>query len=225
MQGYVPLPLDFYRTDACTLARSCLGKLLIRKTTDGILAGVISETEAYMGVTDKASHAYGGRRTKRNETMYRDAGYAYVYRIYGLYCCLNVTAACAGNPEAVLIRSVIPVAGIDRMNQNRMRYGRSRQYPDTDSLSKKEVCRMTEGPGRLCTALDIGMSIDGLDLTSDRANLETDLFLAETGLRVQSVDMLPRVGIDYAEEDRDKPWRFVVSGAERDSFLGFLRNQ
>ena len=84
---------DFYRRDALTLARALVGKTLVRRTERGTIAAVVTETEAYTGVGDPASHAYGGRRTARTETMYREGGYAYVYLIYGLYSCMNVTAA------------------------------------------------------------------------------------------------------------------------------------
>ncbi len=223
MEAYTPLSRTFYRQDGCSLAKGCLGKLLVRQRADGILCGIVAETEAYMGVIDRASHAYGGRRTERNSTMYRDAGYAYVYRIYGLYCCLNFTAATEGNPEAVLVRSVVPVEGISLMNQNRMLHGRGKTYPATGSLTQRDKLRMTEGPGRLYTAMDIGMDWNGVDLTDGyQPSSETDrLYLADVGLTVSAVDCLPRVGIDYAGEDRDKPWRFVVSKAEQEKILAW----
>ena len=201
---HTPLPRFFYTTDGCTLAQNCLGKLLVYETDEGILSGIITETEAYMGVTDRASHAFGGRRTARNETMYRQGGFAYVYRIYGLYHCLNFTAAVEGNPEAVLIRSVIPVDGISHMVQNRMKTGRAKSYPPADSMTEKQRIAMTAGPGRLCTAFGIGKETDGMDMTAGR------LYLTESGTSVVSVQVLPRVGIDYAGEDRDKPWRYLA---------------
>lgn len=201
---HTPLPRSFYTTDGCTLAQNCLGKLLVYETDAGILSGIITETEAYMGVIDRASHAYGGRRTARNETMYRQGGFAYVYQIYGLYHCLNFTAAVEGNPEAVLIRSVVPVDGISWMVQNRRQTGRAKSYPAADSMTEKQRIAMTTGPGRLCTAFGIGKETDGLDMTVGR------LYLADIGGSVGSVQTLPRVGIDYAGEDRDKPWRFLA---------------
>ncbi len=227
------MPLSFYKADGCTLAKACLGKLLVCRTAEGLLAGIISETEAYMGVTDRASHAYGGRRTERNRAMYLDAGFAYVYRIYGLYSCLNITAACPDNPEAVLVRSVIPLWGVERMNQNRQQHGRGKSYPATEAMSEKEICRMTEGPGRLCTAFGIDIRWNGLDLTPDRG--ETDpgfpkerflagsLYLADAGLSAGEITACPRVGIDYAGEDRDKPWRFLLAGPDRDAALRWAK--
>ncbi len=213
------------------MAKACLGKLLVCRTDDGILAGVISETEAYMGVTDRASHAYGGRRTERNRAMYLAGGYAYVYRIYGLYNCLNITAACTGNPEAVLVRSVIPVWGVAHMNQNRMRHGRGKSYPATGEMTAAELCRMTEGPGRLCTAFGIDIRWNGLDLTEDRGTIDPgfpqapsltgSLYLTDMGLTVGEIVACPRVGIDYAGEDRDKPWRFLLSHEDRHRILSW----
>jgi len=201
---YSPLPRSFYTTDGCTLAQNCLGKLLVYETDEGILSGIITETEAYMGIIDRASHAYSGRRTARNETMYRQGGFAYVYQIYGLYHCLNFTAAVEGNPEAVLIRSVMPVDGISLMAQNRRKTGRAKSYPEADSMTEKQRLTMTTGPGRLCTAFGIGKETDGADMTEGR------LYLADIGSSVVSVQALPRVGIDYAGEDRDKPWRYLA---------------
>ncbi|MBQ8402569.1 MAG: DNA-3-methyladenine glycosylase [Clostridia bacterium] len=200
-----PLPRSFFVTDGCTLAENCLGKLLVLETDDGVLSGLITETEAYMGVIDRASHAYGGRRTARNETMYREGGYAYVYRIYGLYHCLNFTAAAEGNPEAVLIRSVVPVEGIDLMVRSRMKNGRAKSYPTADAMTEKQRIAMTSGPGRLCTAFGIGKEWNGADLTNGK------LYLTDVGIVPASVRRLPRVGIDYAGEDRDRPWRYLAA--------------
>lgn len=99
---------DFYKTDAVSLAKALLGKLLVTDTGGKITAGIITETEAYMGKTDRACHAFGGRRTARNESMYLPGGHAYVYLIYGMYYCLNVVAAEEDIPEAVLVRGIIP---------------------------------------------------------------------------------------------------------------------
>ncbi|MBQ8641637.1 MAG: DNA-3-methyladenine glycosylase [Clostridia bacterium] len=199
-----PLPRSFYTVDGCTLAERCLGKLMVLETENGILSGLITETEAYMGIIDRASHAYGGKRTARNETMYREGGYAYVYRIYGLYHCLNFTAALEGNPEAVLIRGVMPVDGIGLMCGNRRKNGRARTYPAPETMTDKQRLLMTDGPGRLCTAFGIGRETDGTDLTCGK------LYLADVGISPVSVQYLPRVGIDYAGEDRDRPWRYLA---------------
>lgn len=201
---HTPLSRSFYTVDGCTLAERCLGKLLVLETPEGILSGLITETEAYMGIVDRASHAYGGRRTERNETMYREGGFAYVYQIYGLYHCLNFTAAVEGNPEAVLIRSVMPVDGIGLMCENRRKNGRAKVYPAPDSMTEKQQLAMTDGPGKLCTAFGIGKEWNGADLTGSR------LYVTDIGAEISSVQYLPRIGIDYAGEDRDKPWRYLA---------------
>ena len=110
-----PLEGEFYSCSALELSEKLLGKTLVH-VVDGIpIGGIITETEAYMGVSDKASHAYGGRRTARTETMYLRGGHSYVYLIYGMYSCMNVTASVEGNPEAVLIRSVVPYFGTGKL--------------------------------------------------------------------------------------------------------------
>lgn len=174
------------------------------------MAGIITETEAYRGMIDRASHAYGGRRTKRNESMYLPGGYSYVYRIYGIYYCLNVTASTENDPEAVLIRSVLPVVGIPEMVENRRRMGRAKRYPDVESMTEKQRIEMTTGPGRLCTAMGIDGIHDGMDLTTG-----TGLYLTDAPVEVVSVHTLPRVGIDYAGEDRDRPWRYIAELSPR----------
>jgi len=177
----------------------------VLETSEGILAGIIRETEAYMGVTDRASHAYGGKITERNRSMYLQGGFAYVYRIYGLYHCFNITASTTGNPEAVLIRSIVPIAGMDKMVQNRQKNGRGKKYPAADAMDAKARLAMTDGPGRLCTAMGICREMDGWDL------LASPLYLADRGISVENVQTAPRVGIDYAGEDKDKPWRYIAS--------------
>lgn len=201
----VPLPRSFYATDACTLAKSCLGKRLVLETPEGTLSGIITETEAYRGIIDRASHAYGGRRTKRNEIMYHPAGFAYVYRIYGIYCCLNVTATVEDDPEAVLFRSVVPVQGMMQMAVNRQAKGRAKSYPTPETMTEKQRSAMTKGPGRLCTAFGIDLTWNGWDMTKPGG-----LYLTDTDVQIADVQELPRVGIDYAGEDRDKPWRYLA---------------
>ena len=198
------LPRSFYTTDACTLAQALLGKELILNTPAGQISGIISETEAYCGVTDKASHAYGGKRTARNETMYLCGGFVYVYLIYGIYHCLNITAAVDGDPQAVLIRGMIPHTGISLMANNRLRYGRGKKQVSLLS-DAKAVRSITDGPGKLCTALGITRDCNGWDLCASDA----EMYVADIGIVPDSVETMPRVGIDYAGEDKDKPWRYI----------------
>jgi len=202
-----PLPRDFFLCGGLNLARSLLGKVLVRREGDRISSCVITETEAYMGVTDRASHAWGGRRTARTETMYRAGGVSYVYLIYGLYACMNVTAAQEGNPEAVLIRAGEPLSGRDVMLERLKRTSRAKKtvFPeDPEGWSGEEWAGRLRGPGRLCAAMGITRADNGRELFSD-----LDFYLEEGCEVPKTVLTGPRIGIDYAGEDRDRPWRFV----------------
>ncbi len=188
------LSREFYtRSNVLTVARQLLGKLLVVPTGDGRrVSGMIVETEAYRGPQDRASHAYGGRRTNRTETMYQMGGTAYVYFVYGMYYQFNVVTNVKDLPHAVLIRTVEPVDGIDLIRKRR------HAQPDHN---------LTNGPGKLCIAL-------GIDRKLDRADLLGDSVWLEDAAKVPSSRIAsgPRIGIDYAEEWVDKPWRFWVKG-------------
>jgi DNA-3-methyladenine glycosylase len=189
------LPLAFYaRADVLAVARDLLGKVLVVPARGGArVAGIIVETEAYRAPEDRASHAWNGRRTRRTETMYGPGGTAYVYFVYGMYHQFNVVTNVADVPHAVLIRALEPVEGLALMR--RRRPGR------TDR-------ELTNGPGRLCTALGITRSHDRADLRGE------DVWLEEGPRRVarSAVARGPRVGIDYAGEWAERPWRFWVRG-------------
>ena len=202
-----PLPRDFYASDGLTLARDLLGKILVRREGERAAACVITETEAYMGVVDRASHAWGGRRTERTETMYRAGGVSYVYLIYGLYSCMNITASREGNAEAVLIRAGLPAFGEEVLLSNLRRTSRARKaaFPDSpDAWSGKEWAKRLAGPGRFCAAMGITRADNGRTLYGDPG-----FYLLDEGIRPETVLTGPRIGIDYAGEDREKPWRFV----------------
>jgi DNA-3-methyladenine glycosylase len=186
------LPRDFYtRANVLMVARELLGKLLVVPATNGQrVSGKIVEVEAYRGPQDRAAHSYGGRRTKRTETMYGIGGSAYVFFVYGMYYQFNVVTNAADTPHAVLIRAVEPVEGIELMRK--LRHGQ----PDHN---------LTDGPGKLCIALGINRKLDAADLLGNDVWIED----AEKISRAQ-IASGPRVGIDYAEEWRDKPWRFWV---------------
>lgn len=188
-----PLPLAFYRRDTETVARELLGQVLHRRLPDGrLLTGRIVETEAYLGVTDRACHTHGGRRTARTEMMYADGGVAYVYLIYGMYFCLNAVTRREGEPEAVLIRALAPVQGQEHWVAI---------YP---TLKPQQ---WLSGPGRLCRALQIDTACNGLSLRSDT------LWIAP-GPVVPAADIVagPRIGVDYAGEAAQWPLRFSVAG-------------
>ena len=197
------LSREFYAQDTLEAARALLGKVLVRRLDGETLAGRVVETEAYVGRCDKACHAYHYRRTARTETLFAPPGTAYIYLIYGMYHCLNFVTEPEGEPAAVLLRALQPVAGIETMA--RLRYG---DKPMTDYRRKNFL----NGPGKVCRALALTRAENGLDLTGDA------LFLCDkpedAGLPPfsppagEKIVAGPRVGVDYAEEARDFPWRF-----------------
>lgn len=201
------LDREFYLCNALELSEKLLGKTLVH-TVDGVnIGGVITETEAYMGVIDKASHAYGGRRTARTETMFMCGGYSYVYLIYGMYCCMNITANFEGNPEAVLIRSVVPIYGKEKLYELVKHGSKRRQLPDKFcDLSEKEKLNLSNGPGKLCIAMGLNRKHNCIDLVKS-----DELFVQDDGIRVEDIARKKRVGIDYAEEAAEYPWRFIAN--------------
>jgi DNA-3-methyladenine glycosylase len=187
------LPREFYtRPNVVTVARDLLGKLLVVPEDGRRVSGVIVETEAYRGPMDRAAHSYGGRRTKRTETMYGLGGTAYVFFVYGMYNQFNVVTGAKDAPHAVLIRALEPRDGIELMRAHR--HGQ----PDHN---------LTNGPGKLCIALGIDRRLDAADLLGNRVWLEEADKIPRS--RIMSG---PRIGIDYAEEWVDKPWRFWLKG-------------
>lgn len=179
----------YLRSDTLKIAEELIGKLLVVPTADGErVAGMIVETEAYLGELDKACHSYQNRRTKRTETMFGIGGTAYVTLIYGMYFQFNIVTGEADHPHAVLIRAVEPVEGIEIMKTRRG------QMKDTN---------LTSGPGKLCIAFAIDKTFDKNDLLGERIWLE-EFRESERG----QIKTGKRIGIDYAEEFAEKPWRF-----------------
>jgi len=193
VNGSRKLPREFYtRAKVLAVARQLLGRLLVVPAQNGTrVSGIIVETEAYRGPQDRASHAYAGRRTKRTETMYRIGGTVYVYFVYGMYNQFNVVTNVEGIPHAVLIRALAPVEGIDLM--------RKRRPGQSDH-------NLTNGPGKLCIALAIDRKLDRADLLGKRVWIEE----GEKRISPSAIACGPRIGIDYAEEWRHKPWRFWI---------------
>jgi DNA-3-methyladenine glycosylase len=189
------LPRAFYTlADVVTVARRLLGRLLVVPARDGTrVSGIIVETEAYRGPEDRASHAYGDRRTQRTETMYAKGGTAYVYFVYGMYHQFNVVTNSEAIPHAVLVRALEPAEGIERMRRRR------RGQPDRN---------LTSGPGKLCIALGIDRRLDRADLLDSRIFLEE----GRGALPPAAIACGPRIGIDYAGEWVEKPWRFWIRG-------------
>ncbi len=190
---------EFYSRDTITVAKDLLGKILVHNYDGNIIKGKIVETEAYLGVKDKAAHSYGGRKTKRVEVMYGPPGVAYVYFIYGMYYCFNIVTKEEGTPEAVLVRAIEPVENIDIMAINRFK----KPY---EELSRYQKRNLTNGPGKLCMALNIGKEQNGLDLCGDI------LYLEEGKKENFNIVTTTRIGIDYAEEAKDFPYRFYIEG-------------
>jgi len=191
----VILQRQFCQQDTIAVSKSLLGKILVHESDEGTAVGRIVETEAYLGPEDKAAHSYGGRRTARNEVMYGQKGHAYVYLIYGMYYCINVTAgAVAGKPEAVLIRALEPVAGVDIMEKRR-------------GATLGRTVNLTNGPGRLCMAMGITKLQHKLDLTTPPLYIQDAPPIAHEDL-VETT----RVGVDYAGDWKNKLWRFYVRG-------------
>jgi len=188
------LPREFYtRANVLEVSRDLLGKLLVVPDETGRrISGKIVEVEAYRGPEDRASHAFGGRRTKRTETMYGEGGVAYVYFVYGMYNQFNVVSNVKDIPHAILVRALEPVEGIDTM--------RSRRHPHVDR-------NLTSGPGKLCLAMGIDRQLDGRDLLGDRVWIEE-----YEKVPASKIARGPRIGIDYAEKWIEKPWRFWVKG-------------
>ena len=190
------LPRDFYlRADVLAVARDLLGEVLVVPAQDGTrVSGIIVETEAYRGPEDRASHAYGGRRTRRTETMYGNGGTAYVYFVYGMYHQFNVVTNAPGVPHAVLVRAVEPLEGIERMRARRP--GRAE-------------AALANGPGKLCVALGIDRSLDAADLLGARVWIEEGW----REMSRASIASGPRIGIEYAGAWAEKPWRFWLRGS------------
>lgn len=190
------LPKEFYlEEDVVSIARQLLGKILITYIDKKLTAGIITETEAYAGIRDKASHAYNGRRTKRTEVMYAEGGVSYVYLCYGMHPLFNVVTNKKDIPDAVLIRAITPLEGIDTMLKRRKRH-----TLDLTDFS---------GPAKVTQAM-------GIELRHNNAILyKKDVIWIEEKssitLHDEDIRATPRIGVEYAKEDALLPYRFVLS--------------
>jgi DNA-3-methyladenine glycosylase len=186
----LPLPplltREFFARPVLTVARDCIGKLLVSRVDDSLVVARIVETEAYRGPEDQAAHSYRGRRTPRTEVMFGPPGHAYVFTLYGIHSAFNIVTGRVGQPEAVLVRAVQPLQGIQHIVARRG--------------APVKGSHLTNGPGKLCQALGISRVHDGLDLT------EGPLTLAWAP--AVRVTRSARIGIDYAGPWALKPWRF-----------------
>ena len=177
------LPREFYTRKTLAVARDLLGKYLVRKVRNRIMVGKIVETEAYIGPNDRASHAFGGKITPRNQTEYLEGGHIYIYLCYGMYWQMNITTEKTNKPECVLIRALGPVM----ITNNK----------------KKE----TNGPGKLCRWMKLDKSFDTEDLTKSKR-----IWLEDRGEKIKKSQIITakRIGIDYAGVWAKKPWRFYI---------------
>ncbi len=185
------LPREFYLRDGLTVARELIGKKLVTNLRGGLTGGIIVETEAYMGATDAAAHTYRGK-TERTKIFYGAGGFVYVYLIYGVHICTNVVANVADVPEAVLIRALEPVDGVEIMKRRR---------------GVNNLRGLCSGPGKLSKALGVTKDFYGADLCGEEIYIETTNFRAE-------VAATRRINVDYAGAAADYPWRFVATGSE-----------
>ena len=186
------LEAEFYQQDGITVAKELLGKILVREIGGQKVKAKIVETEAYLGPEDKGCHAYQNKKTKRTKTMFNPGGCTYIYLIYGMYNLLNVVTN-DQKPEAVLIRAVEPISGLDIIKDNR-------------AIKSNKLRDLTNGPGKLSQALAIDRDlnnyylINGNKLYIEKDNQDQDYEIAAS----------KRINIDYAEEYKDKLWRFYI---------------
>ncbi|MGL5346674.1 MAG: DNA-3-methyladenine glycosylase [Peptostreptococcaceae bacterium] len=198
---------DYYIKNGIELSKDILGKYLIRKYNEFEIVTKIVETESYMGVNDKAAHVYGDKKTERTKPLYLEGGHIYVYLIYGMYHCLNISANKEGIPECVLIRAVEPIKGIEEISKNRF----NKPYNELTTYQKKNI---TNGPGKLCMALKIDKMLNSKSILGDELYI-SDKYINEEGQIVYSdtnvdIQFSKRINIDYAQEAKDYLWRFYI---------------
>jgi DNA-3-methyladenine glycosylase len=193
------LPRSFYSLRSTLVARDLIGKTIVRRLDNSsYLRGIIVETEAYGGLKDPASHAYGGL-TKRNEAMFGEAGYTYVYFTYGFHHCLNIVTGKIGDAQAVLIRAIEPIEGLGSM-----RKFRGNKISDID---------LTSGPGKICQALNIDRSLNKVDVTSSSSPIYLEEMPNDSAKQVinRKIATSPRIGISSGTENK---WRFFDASSK-----------
>jgi len=186
------LKKSFYlEEDVVSLARKLLGKKICTYFQGQLTSGLITETEAYAGITDRGSHAFGNRRTSRTQTMYLEGGHAYVYLCYGIHALFNIVTNKTDIPHAILLRGIKAVDGIETMTQR----------------SGKAISsgHLFDGPGKLTVALGINLSHNALNLVGNKIWIEEAISFSDN-----QISITPRIGIDYAAEDALLPYRFVA---------------
>jgi len=187
----------YLREGVVDLAQELLGKHLVTRIGGHLTSGMITETEAYAGTTDRASHAFGGKRSARTEIMYGKGGYAYIYLCYGMHSLFNIVTNREGIPHAILIRGILPMEGLEIMCH---RTGRN-QLPAAAG----------SGPGKAARLLGIHYSLSGLPLKPADDPLQPAIWVEDRGVTPSAgqVEITPRIGVDYAGKDAALPYRFV----------------
>lgn len=182
----------FLREDVTQIAKELLGKVIVTQLNGQLTSGIITETEAYAGPIDKASHAYGNKKTKRTLTMFKEGGIAYIYLIYGIHHLFNFVSNVEGIPHAVLLRGIVPLKGLDVMQKRR---------------STTKQVGFTLGPGTASQALGITTAFDGEDLQGDK------IWVGDKGIKITPSQIIakPRIGVDYAGDHAKWLWNFGVS--------------
>lgn len=199
---------DFFNVDSVILAKKLLNKYLIREYDNKKIITKIVETEAYMGVIDKAAHAYKNKKSVRTAPLYLSGGHIYVYLIYGMYNCLNIAANKENIPECVLIRAVEPINNFAEISFNRY----SKSYDELNNYQRKNI---TNGPGKLCKALNIDRSLSGKYI------LGSELYIMDNEDENFEIVTDKRINIDYAEEYKDKLWRFYI---KNNKYVSVIKN-
>ncbi|HOB78343.1 MAG: DNA-3-methyladenine glycosylase [Bacteroidales bacterium] len=187
----MPLSTDFYlRNNVIEIAKSLIGKVIITQKDGYLTSGIITETEAYNGIKDKASHAYGGKKTKRNQAMYMKGGHAYVYLCYGIHHLFNIVTNIEGIPDAILVRAIYPLEGLEIMQHR---------------AKMKKINANGVGPGKLTAMLSITTN------DNTKSLINSDVIIEDYGFKVPDNQIIAttRVGIDYAGEDARLPYRFL----------------
>lgn len=185
------LPISYYlQDDVVSIARDLIGKKLVTNFNGKLTSGIITETEAYAGEIDRASHAYGGRRTARTETMYADGGISYVYLCYGIHHLFNIVTNKKDIPHAVLIRGILPLEGLEIIKKRRK--------------SALPIHKLAAGPGTASMALGITTKNNACKLT------ENKIWIENTEFKPLQIEKGPRIGVDYAGKDARLPYRFLL---------------
>ncbi|MES2565303.1 MAG: DNA-3-methyladenine glycosylase [Bacteroidota bacterium] len=185
----------YLNTDVVFLAKHLIGKTLCTNINSVLTSGIITETEAYNGVIDKASHAYGERRTNRTETMYSKGGVSYVYLCYGIHRLFNIVTNSNGTPHAILIRAIYPIKGLEEIIIRR-----GAKFSD----------KLCVGPGKVSQALGIDLIHNNISLTGKEIWLQDD----RIHINEKDIQVGPRIGVDYAGEDAKLPYRFWTTNYE-----------